>query len=62
METMVNGVTLHVGYKPSNINESHNPSFETEFRIMGNRRTTLVVMDSSQVLALLNRVADAIGD
>jgi myo-inositol-1(or 4)-monophosphatase len=29
---------------------------------MGNRRTTLVVMDSSQVLALLNRVADAIGD
>jgi fructose-1,6-bisphosphatase/inositol monophosphatase family enzyme len=59
---MVNGMALHVGDKSCNINESHNPSFETRFRIMGNRRTTLVVMNSSHVLALLNRVADAIGD
>jgi fructose-1,6-bisphosphatase/inositol monophosphatase family enzyme len=58
---MVDGVALHVGDKPSNINESHNPSFETEFRIMGEGRTTLVVMDPDQVLVLLNRVADAIG-
>jgi fructose-1,6-bisphosphatase/inositol monophosphatase family enzyme len=61
MKAMVNGMTLHVGDKPSNINESHNPSFETEFRIMGNRRTTLVEMDATQTLQLLNDVADAIG-
>jgi fructose-1,6-bisphosphatase/inositol monophosphatase family enzyme len=58
---MVDGVTLHVGDKSCNIDESHNPSFETGFRIMGNERTTLVVMDPDQVLVLLNRVADAIG-